>query len=55
MFSSLISGQRFRTKDKEEKYFVPSIVGDMFLGLPVPDPLVRDMDPDPAPDTSIFS
>ncbi len=28
----------------------------MFLGLPDPhpDPLVRDMDPDPAPDSSIF-
>jgi hypothetical protein len=27
----------------------------MFLGLPDPDPLVRGMDPDPAPDPSLFS
>jgi len=26
----------------------------MFLGLPDPDPLVRGMDPDPAPDPSII-
>jgi hypothetical protein len=26
----------------------------MFLGLPYPDLLVRGMDPDPAPDTSII-
>jgi hypothetical protein len=26
----------------------------MFLGLPDPDPLVRGMDPDPAPDLSIM-
>jgi glutathione peroxidase-family protein len=25
----------------------------MFLGLPDPDPLIRCMDPDPAPDSSI--
>jgi hypothetical protein len=27
----------------------------MFLDLPDPDPLVRDADPDAAPDTSLFS
>jgi hypothetical protein len=26
----------------------------MFLGLPDPDPLIRCMDPDPAPDSSII-
>ena len=26
----------------------------MFLGLPAPDPLVRDEDPNPAPDPSII-
>ncbi len=38
----------------ESFYAVLRIRIHMFLGLPDPDPLVRGMDPDPAPDPSII-